>query len=427
MFLFRRIVPSIAVVTSLIGVVCVAPKPALSAVCTSSLAVRGPLSDAPVSVTFTGLELGEDVMAALWDITTSESGDKFDVLGRVIGEEHQWMGNCTYPGFGIGNGSGFDWQSRNVTLWMWQDGIVPDLVRSAVYRYLGAQSRSVQWANDTITLTDTQFVADAHSILQAFSAREFVWDLDGDGQFEHDTGSSPYASASWSTIGAKTVSVKVTASGIERTASVGITVFLKPPHGETGVTINSGERRTTSRNVSVSVVWPTWAESMLVSNDGSFQNATSLALVPTFDWELEDAGYGTYTSNVYVRFVGSRIDRAIPYSDSIVLDVPPPTTTTTTTTTPPVTTTTVPGDESVGVVSVRSIVRSMSLERLAKSVARSSIRTRIVVSRASRGVCKLSGAKVVAVSGGTCKVNVIATSINGVVTSRVVVFKVSRR
>lgn len=47
------------------------------------------------------------------------------------------MGNCSYPGIGLGVGSGFDYSTRNVTIWLWQDGVNLDLAREAVYALIG--------------------------------------------------------------------------------------------------------------------------------------------------------------------------------------------------------------------------------------------------------------------------------------------------
>lgn len=94
-----------------------------------------------------------------------------------------------------------------------------------------------------------------------------------------------------------------------------------PPDGPTGVTINNGAQYTNDPNVTLSVVWPLGIQSVLVANDGGFQQGHSFAATPTIPWHLPSSGPERLPKTVYVRFDGS----APNYTDDIVLDQTPPT------------------------------------------------------------------------------------------------------
>ena len=68
-------------------------------------------------------------MAALWEYGSTHGPHDF---GTVIGAAHNWLGACSYPGIGLGTGSGHGWWDRNVTLWVWADEVNLDVARGAV-------------------------------------------------------------------------------------------------------------------------------------------------------------------------------------------------------------------------------------------------------------------------------------------------------
>jgi hypothetical protein len=184
-----------------------------------------------------------------------------------------------------------------------------------------------------------------------------------------------------------------------------VEVFLQPPLGDVGISINAGASRTSTRTVTISVVWPTWATGLRVSNDGGFASGqtVTLPLTQQFDWQLEDAGYGTYGTNVYVKFVGSRIDSSRTYFDNIVLDQPEPTTTSSTTSTT-TTTTTLPSTDTMVVAAAE--VRALSVAPLTSIVPKRRTRTVAVVLTKSRSVCAVRGSRIVGLSRGMCYVRV---------------------
>ncbi|MBU6227470.1 MAG: hypothetical protein KGQ43_07785, partial [Acidobacteria bacterium] len=104
--------------------------------------------------------------------------------------------------------------------------------------------------------------------------------------------------------------------------------------GPEGVSINDGDEFTNSIDVVVSVVGPSNATKILVSNDGGFKNASpfdltnSAANVP---WKLVASRDGTFTKTVYVRFM-SRFDSKVTddKTDDIILDTSKPKVTTVT-------------------------------------------------------------------------------------------------
>jgi hypothetical protein len=399
--------------------------------CDASMAIQGATSSQPTSLSITGAQISRSAMNTLWGLTTSEDSEKFRTLGHVIGAAHNWMGDCTYPGLGIGNGSGFDEDTKNVTLWLWQNGINLDLAREAVYQLIGETEGAALLDVQTRTLTGDAVVLNASRTMTAYQSRSFSWDLDGDGTYEVSTGSTPTVSASWSTAGIHAVGVKVSRpSGVSQTAIASIEVLHAPNGNTPGISILNGQPRTTSRDVVVSMIWPAYATAALVSNDGAFSpmRTTTVALSDSFAWSLEDAGDGVYSTAVYLRFIGAGIDPTRTYIDTIVLDRTPvtttttvPATTTTTTTTP--TSTTPPSDAVAQSNSTRRGVSSMSVRSLTGRVARSSQQVKVQVVTTSRRICRVAGSQVIALRSGNCQVKISVRTTNGRVTSRVVSFQ----
>jgi len=98
--------------------------------------------------------------------------------------------------------------------------------------------------------------------------------------------------------------------------------------GPEGVSINDGDEFTNSVDVVVSVVGPSNATKILVSNDGGFKNATSFDLTNSaanVPWKLVASRDGTFTKTVYVRFL-SRFDSKVTddKTDDIILDTSKP-------------------------------------------------------------------------------------------------------
>jgi hypothetical protein len=420
----------VAVAFALTGGVVSTSSVAEATSCDASIAEMAASSQQPTSLTITGTQVSRAAMNTLWTLTTSDDSEKFRTLGHVIGAAHNWMGDCTYPGLGIGNGSGFDEDTKNVTLWLWRDGINLDLAREAVYQLIGEGEGDAVLDVRTRTLTDEIIVLSASRTMTSFQSRSFSWDLDGDGTYELSTGTTPSVSASWSTVGVHAVGVKVSRpSGVSQTA-VAFVEVLPAPNGNTpGISILNGQARTSSRDVSVSMVWPAYATAALVSNDGAFSpiHTTTVDLSDSFDWSLEDAGDGVYSTAVYLRFIGAGIDPTRTYIDTIVLDRSPTTTTTTTVpATTTTTTTTPPNNAVVQSVSTRGAVSSMSVRSLSAKVARSSQQVTTKVLASSRAVCRVAGGQVLAIRSGQCRVMVTVRTTNGRTVSRVVTFLAQR-
>lgn len=122
---------------SVAGVVSVAPHQVQASACDASTAIRISSASQPTALTITGTDVQRTSMDTLWDLVSGTDDTKFRVLGTAIGAANNWMGNCSYPGIGLGVGSGFDYSTRNVTIWLWQDGVNLDLAREAVYALIG--------------------------------------------------------------------------------------------------------------------------------------------------------------------------------------------------------------------------------------------------------------------------------------------------
>ena len=103
------------------------------------------------------------------------------------------------------------------------------------------------------------------------------------------------------------------------------TILPSPPAGEAGVSIKNGDSYSNTKQVALSLIWPAYATSARISNDGGFAASKTQTkdLSVSIDWELDDSVQGTYTKVVYVRFNGVA-NTTQTYSDDIILDTSPP-------------------------------------------------------------------------------------------------------
>lgn len=165
-----------------------------------------------------------------------------------------------------------------------------------------------------------------NSISTSGSFSKYEWDLDGDGTFELDGGS--IVSTKYATPGIRKVSLRVTSlGGNVDTDSMEVQVLKINTAARPSISINAGNPYTNTKNVELDIVWPKWATSMEVSNDGGFPASQSqtFELNDKTSWALDDSVYGLYTKVVYVRFSGIYIDANKVYSDDVVLDTTSPT------------------------------------------------------------------------------------------------------
>jgi hypothetical protein len=97
-----------------------------------------------------------------------------------------------------------------------------------------------------------------------------------------------------------------------------------PDNSNVGVSINDGAQYTNDPDVTLSVVAPSGADRLRVSNDGGFRTAKALALKPTVSWKLDESGAERLPKTVYLRF-GSQWGWDPPITDDIILDQTNPT------------------------------------------------------------------------------------------------------
>ncbi len=147
----------------------------------------------------------------------------------------------------------------------------------------------------------------------------YEWDLDGDGTFEVDTGSTPRTSRMYLEPGQVEAGVRVTnAIGLSDITTVPVVAKLRPPPGGVGVTINHGAEFTNDPNVTLSPVWPAYTTTLRVAGDGGFQDSAGFEVGEEIPWTLPSS---SPDQTVYVRFDGN----APNYTDDIVLDQKAPT------------------------------------------------------------------------------------------------------
>ena len=90
-----------------------------------------------------------------------------------------------------------------------------------------------------------------------------------------------------------------------------------------GMTINGGALYTNDPDVTLSVIAPSWANSLRVANDGGFRAAKAFPVANTIRWHLAESGPERLPKTVYLRFG----NEAQNFTDDIILDQTKPTVT----------------------------------------------------------------------------------------------------
>lgn len=147
----------------------------------------------------------------------------------------------------------------------------------------------------------------------------FEWDFDGDGSYDQST-STATAAHSYSSPGDFTVAVRVNSNlGTNSIATAPLSIRRAPPLGPLGASVNDGAQFTNDPKVEVFVVWPAFALTALVSNDGGFRKAKGFPVLSTIEWTLDSSGPERLPKTIYVRFQGGGAGLET-YQDDIILD-----------------------------------------------------------------------------------------------------------
>jgi rhodanese-related sulfurtransferase len=153
----------------------------------------------------------------------------------------------------------------------------------------------------------------------------YEWDLDGDGGFETDGGSTTTATRVYQAPTTLTVGLRVT-DGVGKQATAQQLLRVTVASGTQnllGISINSGAQYTKDPNVTLLVKPPATANSILVSNDGGFLAPATFPVATSVKWRLDSSGPERLPKTVYARFMlGPIISET--YTDDIILDQIPP-------------------------------------------------------------------------------------------------------
>src|SRR5205085_9812295 len=154
---------------------------------------------------------------------------------------------------------------------------------------------------------------------------DYQWDLDGNGSFETDSGASATTSRSYDLPASIKATVKVTdRDGASDQASVLLNVTTVAPTGKpVGISVNNGGQWTNDPHVTLFAVWPSFATTMLVSNDGGFGAAQAFPVTEQLPWTLDVAGPERLPKIVYVRYQAAQPTTET-FTDDIILDTIPP-------------------------------------------------------------------------------------------------------
>lgn len=206
---------------------------------------------------------------------------------------------------------------------------VPSDCSSAAVTYVEHSSPPVARVvvSPTPVLTGRQVQFDA-STSSGFGIGRHEWDLDGDGTFERDTGAVSTATRTYGGAAELNPGVRVSNDLGSSVARVPLSVRLAPPAGEVGISVRDTAtgslRYTNDENVTLTVVWPPLATTMLISNDGGFAGATTRLVATSTSWTLDVSGEERLPKTVYVRFQGSEVPTTSTFTDDIILDKRPP-------------------------------------------------------------------------------------------------------
>lgn len=183
---------------------------------------------------------------------------------------------------------------------------------------LDLQQPDASLTGPSLGMTRDKLTFDASGSSVPFSQpTKYEWDLDGNGSFETNTGSSPHASRAYAEPHVVTVRVRVSsAAGKTDTASTKVEILRKPPPGPVGVSIERGARFTNSARVDLRLVWPVNTRTATISNDGGFGDARTVLVRNPTSWKLDTRGPDRLQRTVYVRFGGSTQT----FADDIFLD-----------------------------------------------------------------------------------------------------------
>ena len=194
---------------------------------------------------------------------------------------------------------------------------VPSACSSSSFTFVEASSPpSVTLSaapNPALTGQPVSFSANAVS---SIAVEKYEWDLNGDGSFELDTGTSPTASLSFAAPAELNPGVRATNDIGSNVARAPLSIRPAPPPGRVGVSVNNGDLFTNEPDVTVSIVWPPLSRTALLSNDGGFGSPGSFPLAAELPWRLDSTGPERLPKQVYVRFD----DATATFSDDILLD-----------------------------------------------------------------------------------------------------------
>lgn len=106
-------------------------------------------------INISGSEISREAMTNLWSIVTQDTEISTTMIGKIIGEDQNWLGSCFFPGVGLGVGSGYDADTRNVAVWVWANEVDLTLARRSILARITQQSTTTSTTSTTIELPTT--------------------------------------------------------------------------------------------------------------------------------------------------------------------------------------------------------------------------------------------------------------------------------
>jgi hypothetical protein len=133
-------------------------------------------SSRPQSFMIAEPEVTAEQMTALWKIAVQAPSFSTHFFGKTIAADQNWLGNCTYPGIGLGVSSGRVPGTKSITFWVWENSTDIVAARVSLLAYASPTTTTTIAESTTTTMmptttTTTTAVTTATVSNQVFASR----------------------------------------------------------------------------------------------------------------------------------------------------------------------------------------------------------------------------------------------------------------
>ena len=112
-------------------------------------------SVSPRSMTISANQVLPAEMQTLWDVVAQSPRHAIPLLGKVVAADQPVIGECKYPGMGLGVSAGRDISERSVTFWFWADEVNLAGARTSLLAFMSGVIATTTTTTTTTTLPPT--------------------------------------------------------------------------------------------------------------------------------------------------------------------------------------------------------------------------------------------------------------------------------